>query len=665
MRRTKAKVAAPPVVLAPNGYSYPLDHWKELKRFSEGNEYDPKGLFRLADDTWDAWPYADNGRPTEAKRHQFGFSSLHSFLKLYAKLYCYQRLLGNAGHLTENQAKLSKVLAFADKYVIEQEFESLDDIADPDVFNELWTALLIDKRNEGGQLRRNAISRQEKTRPFWLFLNRRFNRPMMVPPVSPHAGERKVDMVAEDKYVIPDVVSVQLVNRLGLHREGTAILNRYHHLRLCVLVLAMCLGRRIDEILNSPRGAGPDGSLTRYPYRNGVPEGALWFQFSPNKGGPDNLVYVSQEWEDIVYYCVQSLIYYSDEVREFASPAEQGLLILVSNWNWTAGPYGANWKVAGGEDFDRNTRRDAYFNRRQHAGMLRATGLSYNALYYWMNGYHRENKGKGRDATVDRWKVVPGALHAWNITVDGTAEGTIYKLRFHQMRHTRQTVLAGDRRISVLARQRDMNHKSRDMQLAYQHNLRVENERLLAKINQSLMVGKGANLLSDLFGPKGCKCASGHKGLCAEKPVRWSRPGHKQGQPKLFDNRWRKLIGNSPLFLQANRVACGYCTLPRGPEGCSEYMNCTESAEGGCDWFVTDPNDPQTLAEISRRAADHRRRQQESSAAGRTVQAEKYGALAGRTERLLEEVLSHSSQEASRKFKEIVSGKSGETCHPA
>src|SRR5918911_2213159 len=162
---------------------------------------------------------------------------------------------------------------------------------------------------------RHAISRQERTRPFWLFLSRQFNCPMMVPSVSPYVREWNVEMIADERYLIPDVVIAQLVNRLGLHREGKAILNRYHHLRLCVLVLATCLGRRIDEILNAPRGFGPDGPLTRYPHRDGPPEGGLWFEFSPNKGGPENRAYVSPEWEDVVYYCVRSLVYYSDEVR--------------------------------------------------------------------------------------------------------------------------------------------------------------------------------------------------------------------------------------------------------------------------------------------------------------------------------------------------------------
>lgn len=74
-------------------------------------------------------------------------------------------------------------------------------------------------------------------------------------------------------------------------------------------------------------------------------------------------------------------------------------------------------------------------------------------------------------------------------------------------------------------------------------------------------------------------------------------------------------------------------------------MHCTEVADEGCTWFLTDPNDVQMQAELQERASAHRAKQQESEAAGKTIQAQKYGVMAERTERLVAEALQKASEE--------------------
>ncbi len=122
------------------------------------------------------------------------------------------------------------------------------------------------------------------------------------------------------------------MNKLALHRDGMCVLNRCHHLRLCILLLNICLGRRINELLLAPRGEGPDGPLTTYPARGKGKDGELWFRFEPNKDGRQNQVHVSPTWVDLVRYCVKTILFYSDEVRHLALPEEQHLFILVSEW---------------------------------------------------------------------------------------------------------------------------------------------------------------------------------------------------------------------------------------------------------------------------------------------------------------------------------------------
>jgi len=135
--------------------------------------------------------------------------------------------------------------------------------------------------------------------------------------------------------LIPTPVKRQLVNVLALHRDGITRLTPLDHLRLCVLLLQLATGRRIDEILASPRSTGPLGPLKRLPAADGTD--ALWFQFAPNKDGPEGTVYISPDWEDLVTYCVEELIAYGDPVRSLARPSEEHLLILIARKVRTAG----------------------------------------------------------------------------------------------------------------------------------------------------------------------------------------------------------------------------------------------------------------------------------------------------------------------------------------
>jgi len=186
------------------------------------------------------------------------------------------------------------------------------------------------------------------------------------------------------------------------------LLNRYHHLRLCVLVLLLCTGRRIDELLTAPRGEGADGPLIYHPARGAAPSGELWFQFAPNKHGPRDEVYISPEWHDVTCYCVHALLHYSDEVRDMAPPTEQRFLILVSEWNGTCRKGAA--KLPAGVVSERSFVREAVHGQvePQQSGQEQATGLSYSAFERWLNGqdkskWHRVGVFKAMEGNC-RWQ---------------------------------------------------------------------------------------------------------------------------------------------------------------------------------------------------------------------------------------------------------------------
>jgi hypothetical protein len=129
----------------------------------------------------------------------------------------------------------------------------------PAVFEALWEAHLIkpeDKGTEHERLPVASVQRQRATRCFWKDLSARFGSPRFVPPITPHKKKPVAEMGTDESKLIPDAVTRQLTNTLALHRDGIKLLNPFDHLRLCVLLLVICLGRRIDEILTARRGNG-------------------------------------------------------------------------------------------------------------------------------------------------------------------------------------------------------------------------------------------------------------------------------------------------------------------------------------------------------------------------------------------------------------------------
>lgn len=591
---------------------YPVKHWKRLSRFAVGGERDPRGLFRLTDDKWELWPYAMNGTPSRAGSFRIHFGRFRTFIKLYLKWYCYSKLLENAGSMTSGLPSFSRALARADRYVNEQGFRSIDEITTSAAFQSLWDAQIKTHAGNGLPLPRSAVAIQASTRAFWLKLGAEFGVPYRVPRTAPHTQVKPAVFAADRSKVIPEHVIRQLSNRLGLHREKKEPLRRFDHLRLCVLMLAVCLGRRINEVLLAPRGSGADGPLSRLPSESGSPEGSLWFQFLVNKGGPADRVFVSPEWEDIALYCVRELAKYSDEVRQHAAPEERRQLIVVSPLNATYGKYSVTMSneeeitVIQGPDVCGGTGGAVY----------QAYGLTSVAYRWWLNG-----NGK-----------VKGVFKSWGITVGGTPDGPAYRLLPDYTRHSRHSALAVDPNVSSLALQRDLNHREADTQIAYQHSLDETNDSLLEKIKAGKLMGPGAEWLAEVLG--------------LETQASPERHAFKPGRPSPVPPRVLALIRNNPEFVRRNRVPQGICASPHGPTGCSEFLNCTSAAEGGCHCFMTDVDDPQMLQALNGQAAEERRLQQESISAGKVVQAQKRDTQARRTEEFRDEAMRRASEEA-------------------
>jgi hypothetical protein len=376
-------------------------------------------------------------------------------------------------------------------------------------------------------------------------------------------------------------------------------------------MLAVSLGRRANEVLLSPRGVGGDGPLCRLPSKTGSSEGSLWFQFLPNKKGPADKVFISPEWEDVALYCVRTLITYGDEIRKYASPEERDQLILVSPLNLTYGRCARTWP-----DEDVITAMHGSDVDEVEGGMAsKAYGLTPSYFRLWLNGTRR----------------VKGVLESWGITEDGAADGAAYRLFLSYTRHTRQNALTLDPHVSSSALQHDLNHREPDTQFAYQHSLLEINDALLNKIKDGKLLGRGGEWLSVLLGVE------------SRSPSDQSR--FTSGQPRPLDPRMLALIKNNPTFVRLNRVPGGVCTSPQGPGGCTEFLNCTSTAEGGCHCFAVDVGDVRMLHELNGRAAEERRLQQESAAAGRVVQSQKRDTQARRTEDLRDEALRRASQE--------------------
>lgn len=590
-------------------YRYPVSHWDELSRFVIGNERDPKDTFDLAGDVWNALSYTSHGLPSQPGKFRFHFGHLRSFLKPYVKWYCYQRLLASNGTLSRNTTAFPNTITRTDTYLVEHHYESPDDITVEDAFRSLWDALLLPQTSNNAAGSRAKVRLQVRTHLFWKQIQGKFGFPQVIPSSAPYEQFRLTESAFDEHQVIPIAVIQQFANKLALHRDGREKLNRFHHLRLCVLMLAFALGRRINEIVTAPRGKGRQGPLTHYPAKGGGPEGSLWFQFSPNKKGPQDHVYISQEWEDVANYCVGEIIRYSDEIRDIAMPDVQRFLILISHFNLTSGPEAARALPA--ENIDELVSLQRVTNSRSKKRRQKSvTALSYDAFYKWLHGQPGS----------------PGILEKWRITINGSADGKIYPLRTHQARHTRQSAIASDPRVPALSRQRDLNHIDRNMQVHYQHNARKQNELLLEKAKKGQLVGPAMEWFSTLFSTDNQNVEQ--------------QSGFRPGQPQPIPLRWRNLIQNNPQFMQFSRVPCGYCVLAQGPGACDDYMNCTDAEDGGCRWFVTDPESSEMLIQITQTVNKHRRQEEKSIEVGREVQAEKYGILARRSASLEKEAFS-------------------------
>lgn len=598
-------------------YYYPVEHWRQLERFAVGEESDPRGLFSLADDRWETWPYALHAMPSRAHEFRLNFSRFKTFIKLYLKWYCYHKILGRAGNLTSTLLGLTKALISADRYISDQGLRSIDEIATSVTFRSLWDAQLKTGTGEGSPLPQCAVRVQILTRAFWWGVRTRFGVPHVVPPIARFIRVKPVAPAADRSKVIPVHVIRRLSNTLGLHREKKELLSRFDHLRLCVLMLAICLGRRINEILMAPRGPGGDGPLIRYPSKAGSPEGSLWFEFLPNKGGPGNKVLVSPEWEDLVLYCVRSLVKYGDEVRQFAAPEERGLLILVSFLNST------NWVGRNYRSYEETITlvKSPDRGENKNAAVGRTYALKSTNLNRWLNGDRR----------------LKGVMELWGITEDGSPDGPVYCLLASYTRHTRHSALAVDAGISSSALRDDLNHREVDEQFAYQHGLDETNDSLLEKIKAGKLMGRGAEWLSELLG--------------LETQASPGRQAFKPGHPSPIPPRVHALIRNNPEFVRRNRVPQGICASPHGPAGCAEFLNCTSAAEGGCHCFMVDVDDPRMLQALNDKAGEERRLQQESASAGKVVQAQKRDTQARRTEELRDEAMRRASDETLAKLR--------------
>lgn len=600
---------------------YPVAHWKHISRFATGEERDPRGLFLLTDDKWESWPYALNGMPSQARKFRFNFSRLQTFIKLYVKWYCYHKILGNAGILPGGLPSLPVVLVRADRYISEHGFRSIDDISPAAIFQGLWDAQIRGSFLEGARLPPKATAIQQHTRAFWQRMKLEFGSPHVIPPTAPCIKVMPAEFAADRSKIIPEHVVRQLTNKLGLHREKKDILNRYDHLRLCVLMLCICLGRRVNETLLSPRGIGSDGPLSRHPSKTGSTEGSLWFQFLPNKKGLADKVFISPEWEDIVIYCVHELVKYSDEIRHLAAPEERRLLILVSRLNWTYGLYARSKPPVE----HKRISKCADDAEPENSSANHAYALDSENYTVWLNGCD----------------VRRGVLELWGITSDGSANSPVYRLLISYARHTRQSALSLDPQTSLLTRQRDLNHQDRDEQFAYQHRLLENNDTLLKKIKEGKLIGRGVEWLSVLLG--------------LDISATPAQSGFKLGCPSPMTPRMLLLVKNNPMFLRSNRVPGGKCMWPQGPGGCAEYLNCTSAGEGGCHSFFSDVDDVQMLKELNDKADEERRLYEESDSAGRTVQAQKRAILARRTEDLRDESMRRSSEETLLKLRRMQS----------
>jgi hypothetical protein len=553
---------------------YPQEHLATIGPFLWGTERDPRDAFALSDDIWDAWPYASNGREALRAQTRLRFRRLRSFLRPYAKWFCYERLQDRAS--PQGLCRTLAMLGKADAIVLATGAEALADIAPEHVFRELWDNLAQPPDLPSGGRSNKAVRVQTDTRPFWLRLQAYFAEPVFVPRTLPHSLPHPIEIGRDQSNLIPTAVKRQLVNVLALHRDGTVILEPLDHLRLCVLLLQLATGRRIDEILATPRGTGSLGPLKRLPAADGTD--ALWLQFAPNKDGPEGTVYVSPAWEELVTYCVQELIRYSDLVRSQARPSEQHLLVLTAR----------SLRTAGG----------SYPN-----GV--AVGLTYGGLRAWMNGGHAD---------------YPGAFKRWHITHNGDPDQPPYYYRTHRARHDRQTVLL-QHGTPPIARLRDLNTRTRDAHLVYghawddlasqlfEHATADPKNALMDKASRGVLVGQGIQVILETIEP-----IDNH--------------GFAPGDPAFLTPMRAARLRKHPRAFELNRVPGGICLLAQGPVACPEFLHCVEATTDGCSQYVCDTENPSMLVELYQRAERRRVDADAAIQAGRRVLAGKQRELA-------------------------------------
>ena len=208
-----------------------------LRRYLEGDECDPKGAFRLADDRWDLGAYSPQGHWRMDSRYRVNFGLLQSFLRPYAKWYVYERVILQRGAASPRASTLVSVLRRADRWLLAHDVRGLDQLAAPDVFAEMWDGLL-EPLAPGEQRSVNSVSRQLRTAPFWRALRAEFGSPTVILPIAAHRKPSPTDLMLRDDRVLPSPVIAQILNRLALHRDGTEPLDNYDLLRACVLACA-------------------------------------------------------------------------------------------------------------------------------------------------------------------------------------------------------------------------------------------------------------------------------------------------------------------------------------------------------------------------------------------------------------------------------------------
>ncbi len=198
---------------------YPEEHLATIGPFIWGNQLDPRGAFTLNSDTWDAWPYATNAREALSSQTRLRFNGLRSFLRPYAKWFCYERL--QAGASPRTLCRGLSMLGKADAIVLVLGAEALADIAPERVFQELWDSLALPSDLPTGERTAKAVRVQTDTRPFWLRMQAHFGEPACVPRTVRHQLLHPITFGRDRSNLIPTPVKRQLVNVLALHRDGS------------------------------------------------------------------------------------------------------------------------------------------------------------------------------------------------------------------------------------------------------------------------------------------------------------------------------------------------------------------------------------------------------------------------------------------------------------